>query len=605
LDESCHIVGRIGRVASVTNKAAQMSTASAVLQRSVDRLANVSDVRMLVSEVLTSIIEVAGADGGALTRYDAAAGKLVLQSYMMGGVLVDTVNNERLAQKLEVWPAEKFPRWHDILAATDTFVPYGDCGRHPDFPEIVYPDLPMNKAGMALRRGGAVIGLLILVYHLSDELPAERIRATRGLTRYAALVLELAWLADEAREAAVIRAHARAADERSAELAKANAALSRAIETLASYDDLPSFTNQILDDAVRASGADNGSVALLDAVTGTVRRVAVSLAGEAIDLAADGAAALAQPFVLWPAAWRLLREDRTGFWLDWNDPDARPQELRDASPDVCAFTQRTGDRFVTLLPLLLHGDAIGFLTLGFRSFSEQRWPLVREICGVYLHQLTLALQSEQIAESVKATAISEERNRVARDLHDTLAQALALIVMQLQRAELKLGSAWASASEPLETVRQLAVEGLATARRSVDMLRPLVTPHGLAQAVHDAADVVRGYYRGSLDVRVTGQPHATDRSVEEELFAIVREAMTNAARHSQCSHIDVEVAYPDEHTVRVAVTDDGIGFDPDQPRIGHYGLIGMFERAARIDAALTLASEPGAGTEVVAVWPNA
>jgi len=397
-------------------QAAQLSAASAVLQRSLDRLANLSDVRLLVSEVLTSIIEVAGADGGALLRYEPATRTLVLQSYVLDGLVLDVANNERLAQKQEVMPAESFPHWKDILGATDTFFAYNDCGVHPALPEVAYSHGPMNSAGLALRRGDMIIGLLILVNDLSEELPAERILATRTLTRYAALVLELAWLADESREAAVIRAQAKAAEER-------------------------------------------------------------------------------------------------------------------------------------------------------------------------------------------ATAIAEERNRLARDIHDTLAQALALIVMQLQRAE--LGPAWASAREPLETVRQLAVEGLAEARRSVSMLRPPVTPHGLEQAVREVADMIRGHYRGSLEVRLTGMSHPIERSVEEELFAIVREALTNSAKHSHASRIDVEVAYPDQRSVRVAVTDDGIGFDPDQPRNGRYGLVGMSERAERIGAALTLASEPGAGTEIVAVWPNA
>jgi signal transduction histidine kinase len=591
-------------IAKGHEQAAQLSAASAVLQRSLERLANLSDVRLLVSEVLTSIIEVAGADGGALLRYESTTRTLVLQSYVLDGLVLDISNNERLAQKQEVMPAESFPHWDDILGATDTFFAYNDCGVRPALAELVHPHLLMNSAGLALRRGDTIIGLLVLVYHLSEELPAERILATRTLTRYAALVLELAWLADESREAAVIRTQAKAAEERAAELASANAALSRSIEMLASYEDLPRFTSQILREAIRASGADNGSVSLFDEVPDTLRRLAVWMDGEAVDLAAEAATELAQPFSLWPPALRLLREARTGFWVDWETPDTRPPELRDASAQVCAFTQRTGDRFAALLPLVLHGDTIGFLTLGFQSFTEQRWPLVREICGVYMHQLSLALQSARIAESLKATAIAEERNRLARDIHDTLAQALALIVMQLQRAESRLGPAWAYAREPLETVRQLAVEGLAEARRSVSMLRPPVTPHGLAQAVREVADVLRGHFRGSLEVRVTGVSHAIERSVEEELFAIVREALTNAAKHSHASRIEVEVAYVDQRSVRVAVTDDGVGFDPDQPRNGRYGLVGMSERADRIGAALTLASEPNAGTEIVAVWPN-
>jgi signal transduction histidine kinase len=584
--------------------AAQLSAANDVLQRSLERLAHLSDVRLLVSEVLTSIIEVAGAAGGAVLRYEPSAHTLVLQSYVLDGIVLDAFNSERLARQQETMPADSFPNWNDILGATDRFFAYDECGVRPLLGDLGAPYARMNSAGLALRRGEAIIGLLILVYHTTDPVPAERLVATRTLTRYAALVLEMTWLADESRRTAVIRAQAQAAEERASELARANAVLSRSIEMLTSYEDLPSFTGEILQEAIRASGADNGAVALFDEATDTMRRVAACVNGTVIDLATDGGTALAQPFVLWPAAWRLLRETRMGFWIDWENPGAGPPALRDASSEVCDFTQRTGDRFAALLPLVLNGETIGFLGLAFQSFSEQRWPLVREICGLYIRQLTLALHSARIAESVKTAAIAEERNRLARDIHDTLAQALALIVMQLQRAESKLGPAWESARAPLETVRQLATEGLAQARRSVGMLRPPVTPHGLIQAVQESATLVRLYFHGPLEVSVTGTPHALDRSVEEELFAIVREALTNAAKHSQATRINVDLAYLDPRSVRVAVTDDGTGFDPEQAPDGRYGLVGMYERASRIGAVLTLATEPGAGTEIVAVWPN-
>jgi signal transduction histidine kinase len=584
--------------------AAQLSAANDVLQRSLERLAHLSDVRLLVSEVLTSIIEVAGAAGGAVLRYEPSARTLVLQSYVLEGLVLDTSNNERLARQQEAMPAERFPNWNDILGATDQFFAYNECGIRPLLGDLVTPHARMNSAGLALRRGDAIIGLLILVYHTTDVVPAQRLAATHTLTRYAALVLEMTWLADESRRAAVIRAQAQAAEERASELASANAVLSRSIEMLTSYEDLPSFTGEILQEAVRASGANNGSVSLFDETTDSLRRVGLWMNGQVVDLTTDTAAALAQPFTLWAPAWRLLRETRTGFWVDWDNPAARPPELRDAPDEVCRFTQKTGDRFAALLPLVLHGETIGFLTLAFHSFSEERWPLVREISGVYMQQLTLALHSARIAESVKAAAIAEERNRLARDIHDTLAQALALIVMQLQRAESKLGPAWEFARAPLDTVRQLATEGLAQARRSVSILRPPVTPHGLIQAVQESAELVRRYFHGRLEVSVTGTAHALDRSVEEALFAIVREALTNAAKHSQATQITVDVTYLDPRCVRVAVTDDGTGFDPEQPRNGRYGLVGMYERASRIGAVLTLATEPGAGTEIVAMWPN-
>src|SRR5450432_1185890 len=160
----------IGVIDRGREQEAQLSAASAVLHRSLERLAKLSDVRLLVSEVLTSIIEVAGAAGGALLRYVPATHTLVLQSYVLDGLVLDIANNERLAQKREVMPAESFPHWKDILGATDTFFAYNDCGVQPALPEVAYLHRPMNSAGLALRRGDAIIGLLVLVFDLSEEL---------------------------------------------------------------------------------------------------------------------------------------------------------------------------------------------------------------------------------------------------------------------------------------------------------------------------------------------------------------------------------------------------------------------------------------------------
>jgi signal transduction histidine kinase len=222
-----------------------------------------------------------------------------------------------------------------------------------------------------------------------------------------------------------------------------------------------------------------------------------------------------------------------------------------------------------------------------------------------LTETNAALQQsvERLTRALES-AVADERNRLARDIHDTLAQALAMIVMQLADAQDKLGRAWASADEPLETARQLAVDSLAAARRSVSMLRaPAPTGLSLPRAVHDVADLVRRYFRGQLEVRVTGTPRFVEPAAEGELLGIVREALTNAANHSCATRIEVELAFLENGTVRMVVADDGRGFDPDHSFPDHYGLVGMHERATRIGAALTVVTEPGAGTEIVAVWP--
>jgi len=202
-------------------------------------------------------------------------------------------------------------------------------------------------------------------------------------------------------------------------------------------------------------------------------------------------------------------------------------------------------------------------------------------------------------ENERETAIANERSRLAGEIHDTLAQGLAMIVMQLADAEAKLGPAWSQAEKPLSMVRELAVESLAYARRSVNMLRPNVDAGGLARSIRDVVDSVRRHFAGSLILDVTGDAVLLDAAIESALVGIVREALTNAVKHSNASRITVELNFA-HGAVRAVVADDGIGFDANTVRPDAYGLVSMQERAARAGVALTFVTEPGAGTTIVA-----
>jgi PAS domain S-box-containing protein len=205
-------------------------------------------------------------------------------------------------------------------------------------------------------------------------------------------------------------------------------------------------------------------------------------------------------------------------------------------------------------------------------------------------------------EQEQQSAIAAERARLAGEIHDTLAQGLAMTIMQLADAEAKLGPAWALAEKPLRLVRELAVESLAYARRSVTMLQPSAPAAGLARAIRDVVDSVRRHFGATLNFAVTGNAVLLPASVESALAGIAREALTNAARHSDATRVDVELAFAEGGAVRLAVADDGVGFDVENVRSDAYGLTSMQNRAARAGVALTFVTEPGAGTEVVASW---
>jgi PAS domain S-box-containing protein len=208
----------------------------------------------------------------------------------------------------------------------------------------------------------------------------------------------------------------------------------------------------------------------------------------------------------------------------------------------------------------------------------------------------------QRLESERETAVVNERTRLAGEIHDTLAQGLAMIVMQLADAEAKLGQEWSRAEKPLSMVRELAVDSLAYARRSVSMLRPNVGSGGLARSIRDVADSMRRHFTGSLTLDVTGDDVLLDAAVESALVGIAREALTNAVKHSRATRITVELNFARGRAVRLLVADDGTGFDAGAVPPDAFGLVSMQDRAGRAHVALTFVTEPGAGTTVIASW---
>jgi signal transduction histidine kinase len=134
------------------------------------------------------------------------------------------------------------------------------------------------------------------------------------------------------------------------------------------------------------------------------------------------------------------------------------------------------------------------------------------------------------------------------------------------------------------------------------MLQPSAPAAGLARAVRDVVDSGRRHFDGTLNFAVSGNAVLLPASVESALAGIAREALSNATRHSGAPQVGVELAFQEGGGIRLAVADDGAGFDLANVRADGYGLTSMQDRAARAGVALTFVTEPGAGTEVVASW---
>ena len=225
---------------------------------------------------------------------------------------------------------------------------------------------------------------------------------------------------------------------------------------------------------------------------------------------------------------------------------------------------------------------------------------------VYGADITERKEAEQTRQEL---AVTEERNRLAREIHDSLAQGLTGIIWQLNMAERTVKSGGEQASQALERVRNLAKEALQEARRSVwDLRAGPLEARTLAEALREETNkvAVDAGLRFSFDV--SGEDKVLPAGIEASILRICQESLANVVKHAKATEVIVNLAY-DDSKVKLMVQDNGTGFDPDAPKprgkeVGGFGMISMRERARLLGGALTVRSKPGRGTIVEAALPT-
>jgi signal transduction histidine kinase len=246
----------------------------------------------------------------------------------------------------------------------------------------------------------------------------------------------------------------------------------------------------------------------------------------------------------------------------------------------------------------------------FKSREEQDivFPFIKD--GIHLGDKVFpivdpaARQEYMLSlEQAQQTAVLDERNRMAREIHDTLAQAFTGILMHLGNAERLLTSDVAGSQTHLQSIRDLAREGLSEARRSVKALRPqTLESMDLAGALAQMVQQMNSGQPPRLEFHLYGVPVDLPTDVADHLLRIGQEALTNALRHARANTIQMELAFADAET-RLSVEDDGHGFEANSPgqRAG-FGLRGMRERVDILGAELTVTSALGRGTRIEVRW---
>jgi signal transduction histidine kinase len=221
---------------------------------------------------------------------------------------------------------------------------------------------------------------------------------------------------------------------------------------------------------------------------------------------------------------------------------------------------------------------------------------------------------ERLADEARHAAITRERLRLARELHDTLAHSLMALLTEIRLIR-KLSNRWSPTelSEELAQAEDIAAKGLAEARAAITQMRHnSVRDEGLGAALQRL--LARFQERSGVNAALHTDTQAAGLADEraETVFRIVEEALKNVERHANANTVKVTLRWlesltapwshwhPDDaDQIHIEIADDGVGFDPSVPCPGHYGLCGIQEQAELIEATFALHSQPGAGTRIV------
>jgi signal transduction histidine kinase len=309
------------------------------------------------------------------------------------------------------------------------------------------------------------------------------------------------------------------------------------------------------------------------------------------------------PFANDPSAWKnrpLFQEllfTKAPVVVDDIDGDARLE------PEFREYLKRHRSQRFMAVPMFVSGELRGFIGIHHSEKGSYRADEI-ELAQALAHHVMMATHGQELVERQREAAILKERTRMARDIHDTLAQGFTGVIIQMEAAEeALLEEDPEHAGDHVRRARELARDSLGEARRSVHALRP--------QALEKAAfaDALQAIVKNTVagtalrtEFQVVGQPHDLSPAVEENLLHIGQEALTNVLKHAHATKFNAQISF-DSDAVYLELRDNGDGFDLDGINGGGIGLIGMKERADQIGATVNIVSEPGNGTKITAVSP--
>lgn len=251
---------------------------------------------------------------------------------------------------------------------------------------------------------------------------------------------------------------------------------------------------------------------------------------------------------------------------------------------------------VASMPMIYRKNAIGALNV-FYPRGKNPGPMELAFLTAIAGQAAVAVENFRLINEAREKAVLEERQRIARELHDSVSQALYGIALGARTARTLVDRDPAQAAEPLDYVLSLAEAALAEMRALIFELRPeTLDTEGLVGALTMQIEAVRARHGLEVHTEWCGEPDLP-YAVKEALYRIAQEALTNILKHARARRVDVRMTCNSDQ-VTLEVSDDGVGFASEDAFPGHLGLRSMRERAGNVGGSVDVDSAPLQGTRI-------
>ncbi|WP_103668848.1 GAF domain-containing sensor histidine kinase [Pseudanabaena sp. BC1403] len=583
---------------SQQERATELEKANKALRSAIAGMARLDNLEHFLAEMLKASLEISGAHTGAVA--------LVEGEFIRHAVLFDQDGwidpQIQMSRGLTISPFT--PELKDLAeqllkSPLGWVVPPHDPRIMPEYREFHREHNNKAIRLVPMQISDRLIGWLGLGF--ADENPSigKNFGLLKVLAEQMTMAVEMLRLSNEAQQTAIAHEQEQAAAARVVQLVKANAVLKQTLDVLATEPEIESSLGHVLKVSSEQLDSPSSALWLYNSSTEKFYPHLVYMDNQIIPVTAENIDILA-------GKWLRGRNMDKDLFLKKHIRERSPAiyQVDDASvvpTPLRKSLENMGVKTLLGIPLLLGTEIIGSFTLRFtkkRQFQAEELELTQALAN----QATLAIQLIRMAEEAKQAAIYEERNRLAGEIHDTLAQAFTGISLQLGVAKWLLQEGSLAIEPILDRINDIAQTGLAEARRSVWEIYPTAQEYAnLAEKFSQSVEKLTRDCPIQVDLQILGSEYQVSAMIGYNLLKLAQEAITNALKHAKATKLAIVLTYQNA-LVSLRITDNGCGFQPNLDN-GGFGLLSISERSDRIGGQLLINSILGKGTEILVEIP--